>query len=115
MAQVTGPVSTLPGAVRMLRDLPPPSCDNHPDRQAEFLVQGETDSMGAEWIHACGECRANITEHLHNEIGQCDLCSSEDVAVRNYRDLDEGSCGPVYKACQPCRDRAHAYFKSMED
>lgn len=113
MSEVTGPVSTLPGSIRMIRELPPPQCDSHPDRQAEFLIQGETDSMGAEWIHACDECRSNMQAFRLARIGTCAFCSSEDVYVRHYRDPDEGSCGPVYDVCAPCRDRRNEYYSDM--
>ena len=46
MAEVTGPISTLPGARHAL-----PAgtmCDEHPDRPAVARVQGETDSFGCE-------------------------------------------------------------------
>ena len=46
MADVSGPVSTLPGSFHPVKaDF---KCDVHSDRIAIANVQGETDSMGAE-------------------------------------------------------------------
>jgi hypothetical protein len=53
MADVTGPISTLPGAVHRVPE--GATCDEHPDRPAVLRVQGETDSFGSETIDYCQE------------------------------------------------------------
>ena len=44
MADVTGPISTLPGSRHRVPD--GQSCDTHSDRFAVYRIQGETDSTG---------------------------------------------------------------------
>ena len=54
MADVTGPISSLPGK---RHELPKGAkCDEHPERDAVARVQGETDSMGCEMLDLCQEC-----------------------------------------------------------
>ena len=48
MADVTGPISSLPGSGHSVPD--GAMCDEHPDRPAVARVQGETDSFGCEMI-----------------------------------------------------------------
>src|SRR3954463_12051043 len=56
MADVTGPISTLPGTGHHLPD--GTMCDQHPDRPAVARIQGETDSFGCEMNDLCQECIA---------------------------------------------------------
>jgi hypothetical protein len=105
MADVTGPISTLPGS----RHATPEGtmCDDHPDRPAVQRIQGETDSFGSEMHDLCQEC---LDEHLAAEAqyraearkGCCDWCKREATDLRNRRDFEEGMCGPVYRVCGAC-------------
>jgi hypothetical protein len=101
MADVTGPISTLPGH---RRDSPDGvMCDNHPDRPAVVRVQGETDSFGCEMCDLCAECAAaDRAANANGYFGNCDWCQAKRVELRPRRDYDEGMCGPVYYVCTPC-------------
>lgn len=108
MADVTGPISTLPGhfstsPVGM-------TCDDHPDRPAVKRVQGETDSFGSEQIDMCQECldkfhayRESVRQERETTPRCCDWCNSMKLGVAQHRDLDEGSCGRLYNVCRDCR------------
>lgn len=102
MAGYSGRVPTLPGSRR-----PPPAgarCDDHADRLATARVQGETDSMGAEFHDLCDECFARMrSEAAAGLQGVCDWCGLAADDLRHRRDFDEGSCGPVYRVCGRCR------------
>jgi len=104
MAEVTGPISSLPGA-----SFEPPAgtvCDHHPDQPAVRRVQGETDSMGSEMHDLCQACITRLrTEKA--EPAHCDFCKKVDI-LRPYRDYEEGMCGPVYQICCGCRTRRNA-------
>jgi hypothetical protein len=107
MADVTGPISSLPGTAH--HDLPKgQKCDYHPDREAVVRYQGETDSFGCEMHDICEEClkefRAadNSTEA---RTGQCEWCKHEATDLRDARDYDEGMSGRIYRVCGPCRKR----------
>lgn len=104
MADVTGPISTLPGA---LHGVPKGEvCDHHPSRKAVVRIQGETDSFGSEMHDLCDECaRADRAAAREPDIGTCDWCKTKDVARSPRRDIDEGMSGPVYYVCNPCRDK----------
>lgn len=106
MADVTGPVSTLPGhQVRLKTNTI--MCDEHPTRVAIERIQGETDSFGAEYWHACAACvKRHEVEMLRerNEKRHCDWCKRAAVNCRPMRDVDEGSTGPVYQVCPACRE-----------
>lgn len=102
MADVTGPISTLPGAVH---NVPTGMvCDDHSDRPAYRRVQGETDSMGSEMHDMCEECftkyQADIAEA--DTSGCCEWCKTHKPKLRDRRDFEEGSCGPVYQVCDDC-------------
>lgn len=102
MADVTGPISTLPGTRYALPD--GATCDQHPDRPAVARVQGETDSFGCEMTDLCAEClREERSAEPH--VGACDWCKAENVKLGPRRDADEGMYGPVYYVCKPCADR----------
>ncbi len=106
MTDKLGPVSTLPGSVH---ELPVgATCDEHPDRKAVVCIQGETDSFGADFAYMCEECRqADIAYKRSEEAssGTCDWCKMEVTTLAYTRDYEEGTNGPVYKVCKPCRDR----------
>lgn len=101
MADVTGPISTLPGAVRA-----PPAgarCDNHPERPATCRLQGETDSFGSEQHDLCDECKTELQAAVGStRSGRCDWCKQEATDLRPHRDFEEGNCGRVYDVCGNC-------------
>jgi hypothetical protein len=101
MTKVTGPISTLPGAAHHLPQ--GTMCDEHPDRPAVARIQGETDSFGSELIDCCEECRAAIQTATHP--GRCNWCKADAKNLRETRDYEEGSCGPVYLVCETCRKK----------
>ncbi|MDR9813061.1 hypothetical protein [Rhizobium hidalgonense] len=110
MAEVTGPISSLPGSRHASPD--GSMCDDHPDRPAVARVQGETDSFGSEMYDLCQECldafRAEtVTAH-------CDWCKGEAI-VRPTRDTDEGLSGPIYYVCTPCYDKQQAVIRAEFD
>lgn len=105
MADVTGPISTLPGTERTSPE--GMMCDDHPGRVAYKRVQGETDSFGCEMYDMCKECydahhEANKTA---DTSGICDWCKTQQPHLRRHRDFEEGSCGPVYDVCTSCINR----------
>lgn len=115
MSDVTGPISTLPGA---RHDVPDGMmCDEHPDRPAVVRIQGETDSMGCEMFDMCKECLAAYRDE-EPPTGRCDWCREEAV-LTTTRDYEEGLCGPVYHVCKPCKkrqqDRLNAEMDQWDD
>lgn len=104
MAEVTGPISTLPGARHPVPD--GTMCDEHQDRPAVARVQGETDSFGSELFDMCAEClRAHREEMRKPNIGTCQWCKAENVELRDARDYEEGCHGPIYSVCASCKKR----------
>lgn len=106
MADVTGPISTLPGA---RHDIPDGTkCDEHPDRDAVVRVQGETDSFGSEMHDMCEECLAadrawrNSPEAEEWRHGQCEWCKRDATDLRDARDYEEGMSGRVNRVCGAC-------------
>lgn len=111
MADVTGPVSTLPGARMATPEWM--MCDNHPDRPAVRRVQGETDSFGAEYLDLCQECLDELRKYdEEGRTGRCDWCKSEATDLRPRRDFEEGSCGPVYQVCGACVRRENESLRA---
>lgn len=110
MAEVTGPISTLPGAHHSV-----PAgvkCDEHPDRPATHRVQGETDSFGCELIDMCDECHATYKREMaetavERATGTCEWCRKQATDLRSTRDYEEGSYGRLYDVCAACRKRAN--------
>lgn len=101
MADVTGPISSLPGSGHSVPN--GTMCDEHPDRPAVARIQGETDSFGSEMIDCCEECRAEILAAVKSErTGVCDWCLQMANDLRYRRDFEEGMCGRVYRVCGPC-------------
>lgn len=98
MADVTGPIGSLPGSRHTAPD--GAMCDDHPDRPAVARIQGETDSFGSEMHDCCQECVDAIRNY--KDIGTCDYCKTTEVELRPHRDADEGMAGPVYRVCGPC-------------
>lgn len=113
MADVTGPISSLPGSTHATPE--GTMCDEHPDRPAIKRIQGETDSMGCEMWDACAECVAEIREgQALQRIGRCDWCKTEATDLRPRRDYEEGMCGPVYDVCGACVRKENAELEEEE-
>lgn len=106
MADVTGPISSLPGSGHAVPD--GQKCDAHPDRDAVARIQGETDSFGCEMIDMCQECfDAELAWHQSDEAaawrkGKCEWCRNEATDLRDTRDYEEGLHGRVYRVCGSC-------------
>ncbi len=103
MADVTGPISSLPGA----RHAVPKGtmCDDHPDRPAVQRIQGETDSFGSEMNDLCQECVDEMKRQIQEQANveeQCDWCKTMQKNLRPHRDFEEGSSGRVYDVCPRC-------------
>ena len=82
-------------------------------KPATVRVQGETDSFGAEYHAYCASCRALWEATLNiPHISFCDHCKQEEE-TKPWRDLDEGSSGPVYYICSPCRREADEAYRSQ--
>lgn len=114
MADVTGPISTLSGAVHSVPD--GQKCDEHPERDAVARVQGETDSFGCEMHDMCQECldaeRAwrNSPEASEWRKGTCEWCKNPADDLRDRRDYEEGNCGRVYRVCGACVKKDNEYW-----
>ena len=107
MADVTGPIGSLPGTTHQVPQ--GMTCDDHPERAAVVRIQGETDSFGSEMIDMCQECYDNYCAEVRNTVQEehaCDWCGNMAV-LRNRRDYDEGLYGPVYQVCGACITRAN--------
>jgi hypothetical protein len=102
MADVTGPISTLPGTEHKVPE--GTMCDDHPDRPATHRVQGETDSFGSEMADMCDECYAKYREEVKNAdtSGACEWCKNHADKLRLRRDYKEGLYGRVYQVCDEC-------------
>ena len=101
MADVTGPISTLPGSTHK-----PPTgmnCDSC-GKPAVIRIQGETDSFGSEMHDLCFQCGIEA-EKRSVLSGQCDWCKTEFDKLFPARNYDEGMCGPVYYVCLSCRKK----------
>lgn len=112
MADVSGPISSLPGAVRKSPN--GYHCDTHEDRPAVYRVQGETDSFGCEWHDMCQECYDAYQKEDPYEDWECEHCNSKE-SVGPWRDPDEGMAGPVYYICAPCRIKRNRYHQDVYD
>lgn len=100
----SGPVSSMPGSIHT-----PPAlqmCDSHPTEFAVHRVQGETDSMGAEYHDMCRSCydkfKASVAASAEEDT-TCDWCLAVTKDCRPTRDYDEGSSGRIYTVCGACR------------
>ena len=114
MADVTGPINTLPGATRGVPD--GAVCDMHPDRAAVRRVQGETDSYGSEQHDLCQECLDELASHAAEaRKGECDWCHEAVTDLGPVRDYQEGTSGPVYQACAECRRTYYRELAEMRD
>ena len=119
MADVTGPISTLPGTVHHLPE--GTMCDQHPDRPAVARIQGETDSFGAEMNDLCQECIDADREWAKSEEaadwrkGQCEWCKSDATDLRDARDYEEGMCGRIYRVCGACQKKQNDDARAEQD
>lgn len=116
MADVTGPISSLPHSAH---DTPQGAmCDEHPDRPAVVRIQGETDSFGSEMHDCCQECADAIKAERNSpeaSTGQCDWCKQEATDLRPRRDFEEGMCGRVYDVCGACVKKENEYLAAELD
>lgn len=111
MTEVTGPISSLPGASHTVPD--GMMCDDHPDRPAIARVQGETDSFGCELHDMCQECVDDYRAHLcsdeaqEHRKGRCEWCKGHAEDLRDAKDYEEGMCGRIYRVCGACIKRVN--------
>lgn len=114
MADVTGRISSLPGAKHKLPE--GAMCDMHEDRPAVVRIQGETDSFGSELVDMCQECYDAMlaAENTVREGGEwCEHCKGfVNEKTHATRDPEEGSAGPVYYLCAKHR---RSMLASMDD
>lgn len=105
-----GPVSSLPGSRHNVSSSS--MCDTHPDKFATIRIQGETDSMGAEFIDMCQECfdKYQKRDRSAESTGCCDWCNKAATDLRPRRDVEEGMCGPVYQVCRACVRRENERY-----
>ena len=116
MADVTGPISTLPGSIHRVPE--GMECDDHTGRLATHRVQGETDSFGSEMIDMCDECFENYRKEIEahqNDPHLCERCMYQKEGVKPTRDPEEGSCGRLYDMCPSCRSKMIEHFCGDED
>lgn len=108
MADVTGPISTLPGARHNVPE--GATCDDCASEgkevKAVVRLQGETDSFGSEMYDLCQACY-DAQKDAPDEMadGCCQWCHKHATDLRPFRDADEGQAGPVYYVCGKCRAR----------
>jgi hypothetical protein len=122
MADVTGPISTLPGSSHNPNGA---MCDGHTDRLAVARIQGETDSFGSEMHDMCAECLEKHRAYLRSpeaqedRKGRCEWCREYATDLRDARDYDEGMSGRLYRVCGSCvkqrNDEAWAELEEHND
>lgn len=100
------PVSTMPGSTSKAQPGIPCEEDGC-SISSDIRVQGETDSMGCEYIHFCsGHYSAfKLAAEASAEearTGMCDWCKHSATDLRDRRDYDEGSAGRIYRVCGSC-------------
>lgn len=93
-----GSVRSLPGDTKRCTN--GEKCDDHPEVDAVYRIQGETDSLGCEYFYTCQDCYDKYKEVGDPEY-DCDGCG-KDGPVKPARDPDEGMAGPVYYYCPSC-------------
>lgn len=107
MADVTGPIASLPGASHSVpKGMKCDDCEN----TATHRMQGETDSFGCEMHDLCDSCyakvQASIAEHAAEAAtGICEWCKQPATDLRPRRDFEEGQAGRVYDVCGACVKR----------
>ena len=115
MSDVTGSIRTLPGS----RHKSPAGCTcDDCGAPAVIRIQGETDSSGSEMHDLCQSCGDKVLSSIIEDRESpktCDWCHAK-APCRPYRDMEEGTCGPVYMVCQSCRDAdAISYAEEFDD
>ena len=118
MADVTGPISSLPGSLHKVPTGMICDTEGHENVLAVKRIQGESDSLGAELIDMCQACYDKYLAEIEEpEAKNCDWCNCLTMDIKPTRDPDEGSCGPVYYVCSGCRraqnDRFSAELESQ--
>lgn len=115
MADVTGPISTMPGSRHKVPD--GTTCDEHPERLAVARIQGETDSFGSEMMDMCQECLDEYVKHKEEAAEQnkttqrwCEWGRHMAFNVIIARDPEEGSAGRLYDVCPECYNKHMDYF-----
>jgi protein-arginine kinase activator protein McsA len=93
----------LPGNVVGLDQ--PRQCERC-EKPATVRLCTESDSFGDELTPMCDNCLKEYQSQPPLE-GYCDWCKKTAV-LSPMRDIDEGSHGPVYQVCQPCRNDYNA-------
>ena len=116
-------MSILPNQLRSIQPNDPwgTKCENHPEIDAVTKVCAEADSFGEEYLVFCQECldkhRADEKTREETQTGHCDRCKATPLLkdMYHYRDIDEGSHGPVYHVCESCYDRYQARLSEEGD
>lgn len=83
-------------------------------KRPEWRLQGETDSMGAEYHFYCDQHLKEVQKVMREApevLESCDGCGAMAV-LRPSRCWEEGNNGPVYHWCPACRESNR---KSLED
>lgn len=116
MADVTGPINSLPGSHHYCPDST--MCDMCKVAAASVRIQGETDSMGSEMHDYCLACYNKHKQQDLGVSGECDWCHLQADQLSATRDMDEGMCGPVYYVCAECkrkqREQDLAEYNAMQ-
>jgi hypothetical protein len=100
MSHAGGVLGTLPGhRERIIGNEECEECG----APATCRLQGETDSMGAEWYTLCTKC-ADASSGWSPD-GKCDTCKKETGKLVPSRCWEEGPSGPVYWVCEDCLAR----------
>lgn len=129
MADVIGPNPHLPG--NLLKVPKSVICDGDHlfPVTATRRVVGETDSFGSELIDMCEDCYQKHLKAVEDERkpggylhDMCEWCKTGPHPLRETRDIDEGSSGPVYLVCSACRQKQNEsareeleYYAQQED
>lgn len=103
MADVTGPIRSMPGSRHVC---PANSTCDDCGALATVRIQGETDSFGSEMADLCAECYAQMQAsclEVESTPSQCDWCHTLASGCKTHRDFEEGMSGPVYMVCRACR------------
>jgi len=112
MADVTGPISSMPGSRHKVPE--GMTCDTynteHEPRLAVVRIQGETDSFGSEMMDLCQECFDKYKQGIEtlDTSGRCNWCSKHKDKLFQRRDIDEGMSGPLYDVCLDCIQEENA-------
>lgn len=104
----------------------PTMCEEHPRVKATRSLCVEADSFGEEYRAMCDECWDDHLKGLElhkldpDSWECCPKCGSKSSRMVSYRDIDEGSSGPVYEHCPACHLKyqtaiAREYDDEMED